>query len=40
MAAAVFPALLRRWRVGVQPGGALRRLVRGLSMEPGAEGWV
>ncbi|XP_036182605.1 39S ribosomal protein L49, mitochondrial [Myotis myotis] len=26
MAAAVFPALLRRWRVGVQPGGALRRL--------------
>lgn len=26
MAAAVFPALLRRWRIGVQPGCALRRL--------------
>lgn len=40
MAAAVLRAALRGCRVGVQPGCALRRLVRALSLERGAEGWV
>ena len=40
MAAAMFRASLRGWRVGVQPGCGIRLQVRARRLELEAEGWV